>query len=168
VTGVTSIPPIVAPGPRNPQFWLDAAQGAVRRFCRWHVAPVITETIRLDGNGQRTLLIPSGRLLNVVAATSDGRDVLAQVEASGKGMLELRDGTAWSSKLGGVLITITHGYEIAEVPDVAGVIATAAARGGGPGGQIASQAVGPANVRYTGNDIQLLQTELATLEPYRL
>lgn len=165
---MTSIPPIVGLGPRSPQFWLDAAQGAVRRYCGWHVAPVITETIRLDGTGQRTLLVPSGRLLNLVAATSDDRDVLAQVEVSGKGMLELKGGGLWTNRLGGVLITITHGYEIDEVPDVAGVIATAAARGGGPGGQIASQAVGPANVRYTGNDIQLLQTELTTLEPYRL
>lgn len=165
---MTSIPPIVGPGPRPPQFWLDAAQGAVRRFCGWHVAPVITETIRLDGTGQRTLLIPSGRILEVTAATSDGRDVLAQVDVSGKGMLELRDGGLWSARLGGISITLRHGYDPTEVPDVAGVIATAAARGGGPGGQIASQAVGPANVRYTGNDIQLLQTELATLEPYRL
>lgn len=165
---MTSIPPIVGTGPRSPQFWLDAAQGAVRRFCGWHVAPVITETIRLDGTGQRTLLIPSGRILEVTEATSDGRDVLARVDVSGKGMLELRDGGLWSSRLGGISITLRHGYEITEVPDVAGVIATAAARGGGPGGQIVSQAVGPANVRYSGNDIQLLQTELATLEPYRL
>ncbi|QKS20989.1 hypothetical protein HUN58_14630 [Curtobacterium sp. Csp1] len=165
---MTSIPPIVGPGPRSPQFWLDAAQGAVRRFCGWHVAPVITETIRLDGTGQRTLLVPSGRILDVTAATSDGRDVLAQVDVSGKGMLELRDGGLWSSRLGGISITLRHGYEVTEAPDVAGVIATAAARGGGPGGQIVSQAVGPANVRYSGNDIQLLQTELATLEPYRL
>lgn len=164
---MTNIDPIVKLEARTPQFWLDAAQGAVRRFCGWHVAPVITETIRLDGSGQRTLLVPSGRILEVTAATSDGRDVLSQVDVSGKGMLELRGGL-WSSRLGGITLTLKHGYELEEVPDIAGVIATAAARGGGPGGQIVSQAVGPANVRYSGNDIQLLQTELATLEPYRL
>ncbi|MBF4628898.1 hypothetical protein [Curtobacterium flaccumfaciens] len=165
---MTKIEPIVQLGQRDAQFWLDAAQGAVRRYCGWHVAPVITETIRLDGTGQRTLLVPSGRLIAVTAATSDGRDVLSQVTVSGRGMLELRDGGLWSSALGGIIITIEHGYPVEEVPDVSGVIATAASRGGGPGGQIAAQGIGPASVRYTGNDIQLLQTELAALEPYRL
>lgn len=165
---MTKIDPIVQLGTRDAQFWLDAAQGAVRRYCRWHVAPVITETIRLDGTGQRTLLVPSGRLIEVTEATSDDRDVLAQVEVSGSGMLELHDGARWSSRLGGIILTIKHGYDVDEVPDVAGVIATAASRGGGPGGRIASQGIGPASVRYTGNDIQLLQTELTTLEPYRL
>ena len=43
----------------GPQWWVRAAQGAVRRYCGWHVAPSITETLRLDGYGGRVLTLPS-------------------------------------------------------------------------------------------------------------
>jgi len=161
---VATIPPILDLGVRDPQFWLDAANESVRSFCGWHVAPVITQTLRLDGSGGHTLLLPSRRLLNVVSCTSDGVDVLNRIDPSTAGMVQLRDGR-WSSRLGGVTITIEHGHETA--PDVAGVIASAAARGPMPAG-IAQQSVGPASVRYGSVAIPLLAEEKATLEPYRL
>lgn len=163
---MTQIPAIVTLGARDLQFWLDAANQAVRSYCGWHVAPVITETVRLDGDGRHTLLLPTGRLLRVDAVTNDGVDVLDLVDPSTKGMLEIR-GRRWSDRLGGIVVTITHGHD--QAPDLAGVIATAAARGATTGlnAGIAQQAVGPASVRYV-DSIPLLQSEKDILDPYRI
>ena len=41
---------------------IQAAEGAVRRYCGWHIAPVATETLVLDGTGTR-LALPSHLVL---------------------------------------------------------------------------------------------------------
>lgn len=169
-----AIAPIVA-GTVNvdPAFWLEAAHGSVRRFCGWHVAPLITETLRVDGRGGKSLLIRSGRIVNLIAVTSDGRDVTADVDSSHNGTLELRSG-CWSSRLGGVTVELEHGYELEEVPEVAALIVTLAKRGASGASQVyASQSVGGASVSAFANggaplSVPLLAQEKDTLTPYRL
>lgn len=155
---------IVAPGARTPQFWYDAATAEVRRFCGWHVAPIITSTLVLDGSGDIELLLPSGRVRSISAVSNDGDDVLAKVEWSEKGLIRLS--TNWTRKYRGVTVTLEHGYSAAEAADVAGVISSLADRSSTLPVGIKSQSVGPAAVAY--QVAPLMQEEKDKLEPFRL
>jgi len=156
--------------PKDPQFWLDAATAEVRRYCEWHITPVITQELILDGPGGKHLLIPSGKVVTLTLCTNDGVDVLADVDDSEKGILTLRSGR-WSTRNKGIRITIEHGFESA--PDVAGVIATVAERAVSSPGNVIRQNAGPMGVTYgtVGGapiSLPLLQSEKDTLAPYKL
>jgi hypothetical protein len=156
--------------PSDPDFYWKAAHGAVRRECGWHVAPSLTETIALDGSGGRTLLLPTKRITQILAVTNGGEDVTARVDVSrNTGMIELTSG-AWTDRLGQILVTLTHGYEPDEVPEVSALIAALAKRGpvAMVGAGLRAQSVGPASAQYSGDSIPLLQTEKDTLAPYKL
>lgn len=157
----------------NSAFWLAAAHGAVRGFCRWHVAPVITETLILDGHCGKNLLIPSQRVEAIDLVLNDGIDVTEQVKHSRRtGVLTLPGG--WSTDVGGIEVTLRHGFPVESVPAVAGLIVALTKRAAQSGGVVASQGVGPANVRYiTAADgsvpgVPLFESERETLAPYRL
>ena len=169
-----AIPPIVeltgGALPTGPQFWLDAATAQVRRYCEWHVTPEIEEDIVLDGSGARSLLLPSKNVVQLLACTDAGVDVLADVDVSDKGILTRRSG-CWSRRHGAIRITVRHGYESA--PDVAGVIAGVAARAAMSPGNVTRQNVGPMGVSYgtVGGapiSLPLLQSEKDALAPYKL
>lgn len=167
------IPPIVGgQTPINAEFWLNAAHGAVRRFCGWHVAPVITATLTLDGNGGTDILLPSLRVVRLDAALNDGVDVTAQVDTSHAGILRLTSGR-WTNRLGGVTVTLSHGYELDEVPEVAAIIAGIAKRGPNSGRVEASESVNGSSRggivdRGAPISIPLTLVEQEALTPYRL
>lgn len=156
----------------NPAFWLNAAHGSVRGYCRWHVAPVITETLVLDGHGGKNLLIPSQRVKEIASVLNDGVDVTDQVKYSRTaGVLTLPRG--WSRDVGAIEITLTHGYAVEEVPEIAALILNVAKRAGSGQSLIASQSVNGASVSYltAGGaplSVPLLQIEKDALAPYRL
>ena len=156
----------------NADFWLAAAHDSVRRECGWHVAPVIEQTLVLDGGGGDTLLLPSRRVVELLEVLNDGVDVTADVDFSTAGILELRGGR-WTRRLGRISVKLRHGWELEEVPEVAALIATLARRGASSPGIVAQQAVNGASVGYltAGGapiSIPLLQIEKDTLDPYRL
>lgn len=164
VTGQTQV---------DPAFWLRAANAAVRRECGWHVAPVITETLTLDGRGGTRLLLPSLRVHAVIRVLNDGEDVTARVRYSRRaGILTLP--TGWSTDVGSIEVTLEHGHPIEDVPDIAALIITLTKRAAASGATIAQQNLGPAGVRYAlGTDgaplsLPLLASEKATLAPYTL
>ncbi|ALE05513.1 hypothetical protein AL755_08520 [Arthrobacter sp. ERGS1:01] len=143
----------------------------MRRYCGWHITPEIEETIILDGRGGEDVLIPTTNLVALIACTSDGQDVLADVDPSTKGILSRRTGH-WSLRNSGISITIKHGYESA--PDVAGLIASIASRAVmNPGGNIVNQRAGTQSLTLATSggasaSIPLMATEKELLEPYRL
>ena len=156
-------------------FWMRAAQGAIRRECGWHVAPVITETLVIDGAGGRELLVPSLRVIELVSVLNDGDDVTDKVRFSRRaGVLELDAG--WSCKVASIEVTMRHGFPANDVPDVAALIVTLTKRAsqGAAAGITVQQNIGPAGQRIaTGRDggalgVPLLQSERDTLSPYRL
>lgn len=156
----------------EPKFFLDAANRAIRAYCGWHVAPVIPETLTLDGSGGKTLLLQSLRVIELERVTSDGVDVTERVQVSERaGMLEI-DGE-WSNRLGGIKVELRHGFTAEEVPDIATLILNVAKRAGSGQSLIASQSVNGASVSYltAGGaplSVPLLQIEKDALEPYRL
>jgi len=93
-----------------------AAEGLVRRFCKWHIGPSLTEVVVVDGSGAAVQMLPTLMLTDVVAATSDGTtlNVATDFDWSANGYLEMVDGV-WSRRLRGVTATITHGYDV--MPD---------------------------------------------------
>ncbi len=130
---MTSIPPIVGPGPRSPQFWLDAGTGAVRRFCGCTSRPSSPRRSDWTGPGSaRSWSRPAGSSKSPprrpTAATSSRRSTCP--------------GRGCSSSRWPVVVPARRHHPHAEArlrarrgPDIAGVIATAAARGGGPAGR---------------------------------
>lgn len=174
MVGVTAVSPIVSASTQvSPAFWLNVAHGVIRDYCGWHVAPVITETLELDGGGGTTLLLPSKRVREIKSVINDGRDVTGQVKFSRRaGVLTL--GSGWSCDVGSITITLEHGFRAEEVPAVAGLIVTLTQRAASGGGNVVQQGIGPASVRRgTGRDggvlgAPLLESEKETLAPYRL
>lgn len=153
-------------------FWMKAAQGAVRRECGWHVAPVITETLELDGVRGTTLLIPSLRIRELTQVLNDGVDVTDQVKHSRTaGVLTLASG--WSCDVGAITVKLKHGFDADEVPEVAALIVTLTKRAAASG-IVVQQAIGPASQRLaTGKDgaalgVPLLESEKDTLNPFKL
>lgn len=106
--------------------WLSAC-AAVRSYCGWHVAPLVTETVTLDGRGRCSAFLPTLRLVDLVSITADGSAV-GDPEWSSMG--EVRG--AYSSKLRGIVAEIVHGYEEcpADVLKVLREMVAAADRGG--------------------------------------
>lgn len=101
------------------QMLLEAVTDEIRTYCGWHIAPVATETVTVDGSGSEVQGLPTLHLVDLVAVSEDGTDLtVADVQWSAAGYLR-RPGYRWTTSLRGVVAEIEHGY--AEVP--AGLIA---------------------------------------------
>lgn len=148
-------------------FWVAAAEGAVRDYCLWHVAPVREQTFALDGGRKRRLLLPTMRLREVLSVEANGVDVTDRVKGSESGVIEMEGG--FPCGLGSVLVRVSHGYDPSEVPSVQGIIASAASRFAESLGSIVqSQSAGGSSVTYFLGSEALLGSEKSKLQRYRL
>lgn len=158
---------------------LSDVSAAIRGVCGWHVSPVIDETMTLDGPGRDLLAVPTLQLLEVLAASqrSRGRDAVSEVidpldlEWSRAGLI--RSTRCWTSRLGGITLTVRHGYD-GEAVGLAGVVAAIAARQAtAPTGAVREQA-GPLAVQWSttapgvAGGVALLDHEKALLAPWTL
>lgn len=152
----------------SPQSAIDAATGAVRAYCGWHVTPEVTESVTLDV-ASGLVLLPSLHVTAVSSVVADG-DTLDpdRYEWSAAGILRasLRRGFRK------VEVTMTHGY--VDAPEIAGVILAMAARSVvSPDGVMRAQ-VGQISETYsqTANNqaggIALLLSEMSILDRYKL
>jgi len=95
---------------------LAAVVAAARRYCGWHVTGEQTDTMTVDGDGGRLLLLPTLRLLDVASIVEDGVDVaLDSVTWSTRGVVTKNDYARWTRRSRGVTVTITHGFD--DAPD---------------------------------------------------
>lgn len=159
--------------PTNPtfdeDFWVRAAEGAIRDYCKWHVAPVRTQTWALDGRGQSRLLLQSKRLLRVTSCMSGGVDVTELVVPGESGVIELRDGGCFARGLQGVVVTAEHGYYAEEVPSVMALIASIASRLSEMFGNVVQQqSAGGSSVTFFAGAEHLLAGERSKLDAYRV
>ena len=129
---MATYPPLVDAdelGPGGPtQAELDIMASDIRGYCGWHIAPVVAETLVMDSDGQRALVLPTLRLLDVTAVRYwDGS---AMVPLPG---WDAR--TGWSEHRGSVYyspgfprgrrvleVDIEHGYDEAPAELVAGIV----------------------------------------------
>ena len=150
---------------------LAAAEAAVRKYCGWHVAPVVIQDLVLDGTGTASLFVKSLRLLDVTAATVDGTVLdVSTLEWSEAGYLRIPG--AWPDKLRSVRLTVEHGFD--EVPDVVSVIRSIAARASAsPTGVVREQA-GAVSIAMSqvapgvSGGVVLMDHEKRMLDQYRI
>lgn len=139
-----------------------AACEQIRSYCGWHIAPSITETVRVDGSGGDTQLLPTLHLTDLTGVKSDGRAVL-DPEWSEMGMIR----GSWTSKFRGVEATMTHGFESCPVEILPIVIAVMS----GESGIVKAVTSGPHSVTYADAAIVdggKTSAQVATLNRYRL
>ena len=127
---------------------LARSLGVVRRWCGWHVAPVLTETVILDGPGGPLLTLPTQKLIAVTAVLEDAQALdLTTLVWSRRGQVEKRVQTPlpisyfgagryvhrtylpwnfWTDQLSGVSVTMQHGF--AEAPDLEDAVFSVADR----------------------------------------
>src|SRR5699024_10858350 len=148
----------------------------VRNYCRWHVSPVITEDITLDGPGGYDLALPTLRLVNI-ETISDAGTTVDDPEWSKIGNVRKPDGRPWSTRYQGITATIRHGFT--DPADLALVVAELVAQAvNAPAGTAgATEKLGPfsftgaaaaSGARYSIGGASLLESQLATLDRYRL
>ena len=165
--------------PVNPdiQGLLDAASSMIRRYCGWHIAPVVTEACIADGSGGKLQALPTLRLVDLVALDETSNGVVtvwdpADIEWSRNGYL--RKVGMWTARLQGVAATIEHGFELDDVGDLAMLCATMAARAeASPFGE-KQAAVGSVSTTLSASPsgaaggVSLYADQLAQLDGYRL
>jgi hypothetical protein len=84
-----------------------ATVAEVRAFCGWHIAPVVTETITLNGSGGPVQVLPTLRLVDLVSITNDGA-LVVEPEWSTSGIVRAY---RWTGRMRGVVAEVTHGFE---------------------------------------------------------
>lgn len=82
----------------------EAAAESVRADCGWHIAPAITETLKIRTYGN-VILLPSLHVGSVASVTDNNGAPVTGWELFDGGILELSDGPPAY-----VNVTFTHGY----------------------------------------------------------
>lgn len=158
---------------RLPAALIAQVEAAVRSYCGWHIAPSVTETITVDGQGGHVLALPTLHL-TAVTAVSNASDVVSldDVDWSEAGYLELRCGH-WTCRPRGVIATITHGYDTPPA-EVVGVIMQVASRASSSPAGITREQAGSVSFSYAltapgvSGGVALLEHERAILDHYRI
>lgn len=127
--------PALSPTPSgiDADAWAEAC-ASVRRHCRWHIAPTITETITIEADGSPQLLVETLHLLDVQNVTVDGLAVdFPRFYPNGvvkPGFLIDPDrlGSYYWAAGRDVTLTITHGYPVCPDEVFGILVASATAR----------------------------------------
>ena len=163
--------------PPGGQGMRGAAWGIIRAYARWHICPIITETLTLDATGTRTINLPTLRLLGVERLEYAGQEITADnFEFSDAGLIRVGK-TALPSRLGGIKATIRHGYdpkECAEIFQIAQALSQRMQTGIASQG-VVQQTTGPFSMRFGTiaggvpvSQALLLEPEKQVLARYRL
>jgi len=149
----------------DPATLVAAAEGAVRLYCGWHIAPLREDdAVTVDGSGAKVQGLPTMHLVDVSAVTEDGETVdLEPVQWSEAGYLWRCQ--AWTRKLRGVIATITHGYEDVP-PEVHAVVLDLAQLMVNSQGGAVRQVAGPFQVQVAAQ--QMTDLHKLVLDRYRI
>lgn len=154
-----------AADPRLPVL-IDGATNALRAWLGWHVAPVITEVMTLDGNGHTTMQLPSTHVLSVDALAINGKTIEPHLYGwSQAGMIELYSG-AFPERFRSVRVMVKHGYP--SLPAFASIVTnTVLGAMSSPMGATREQA-GELSIAWERNGLQLTSKDKETLAPYKI
>lgn len=159
------MPELVADlAPQDDDERLDQAEGVVRDFCGWHIAPERTETVKFYGHATNApILLPTMYLTGIASVTDQGTLLDPSVyDFDPAGLLLRIDGGCWATGYGPLVVEFTHGYNetppgvARAVQAVAGALST---------GALKSKQAGPFAESYL-TDISTL--DRATLSRYRI
>lgn len=167
IPSLLSVDPSASQEVRN----LRAAEAEVRRYCGWHLAPVITEDLVLDGSGTRTLFLRTLKLRNVVSAEVSGVPVdVSTLEWSEAGFL--RAPGVFPDRLRSVKLTVEHGFYM--LPDVEQIIRDVAGRANASQSYVVREQAGQVSVSASmvasgvAGGVVLMDHERRLLDAYRL
>lgn len=93
---------------------LNAALSTVRRYCGWHVTPVVTETMMVDGTGQSDIILPTLYITSITSITDNDTAVdltIVDWNNTEPGVLHRNDYTTWTCGLGKVVVELEHGFD---------------------------------------------------------
>ncbi|MCR2051815.1 hypothetical protein NSA19_02890 [Actinomyces bowdenii] len=148
--------------PRLPALIKGATDG-IRLLCGWHIAPVVEETLILDGNGGAVMQLPSLQVLKVTGVKALGEPI--EVDWSADGMIEARRGR-FPARFRSVEVTLQHGY--ATAPAVAAVITQAVlGAAASPMGATREQA-GQVAVSWARTGLALNLDDMGLIRPYMI
>jgi hypothetical protein len=131
------------------QLMIDGAAEAVIEYCGWHIAPIVTETLTVDGTGLHVQTLPTLNLvwLNSIAEHGVALDI-TRIDFSANGLLEKRSGQCWTRRRRGVVTEVMHGYE--STPRwVATLIYAVAGRAFNSPPGVLNEAAGGESIEYT-------------------
>lgn len=125
---------------------LSAAGAQLRDLLRWHVAPVIEETVMVRSRGSNVLVLPT---LRVVEVTKVQDAVTGQVIT---GWIDWQDGTLeFKGRLPkAVKVTMKHGYD--SCPDSLLPVIADQARSFRTGGRVTSESLASRSLRIQVDD----------------
>lgn len=151
------------------QRQLDAALAAARRYCGWHVTPVVTDqTVTLDGPDAYVLVLPTLNMTNLTEVDEDGEELnLADLSWSARGLVAKKSGHWWSAAFRSITVTFSHGF--ATAADFDSVILSSIERGAFSPDRIPRE-IGPFKYTEPGNSAFGLFTdaERSVLDRYAL
>lgn len=161
---------ILASDPRLPDL-IGGVTAAIRRYCGWHVGPVIEETVTLDSAGGSWLKLPSLQVVEVSSVKVNGQEIKDRFRWSRQGLIRLKSG-CFPDDYGCVEVTFRHGFEdVSLVRQVAVQVIVNALSS--PLGVTREQA-GQVSISWSqtapgvSGGISLLQRDLDILDSYRL
>jgi hypothetical protein len=99
------------PGAPFVETRVESAGEAVRAEAGWHIAPVLTETLTVDGEGGHLLFLPSLRVLEVTEirdVTYDEPRVITGWRKSKRGVIYRAGG--WPVGFESIEVDVVHGY----------------------------------------------------------
>lgn len=152
---------------------IDGATRAIRRYCGWHIAGSLTETVTLDGPDSSLLQLATMNITEITSVVENGDVVpLDGLEWSASGEIRKFSRGCWTDRYRAIAVTLTHGFP--DAPDVAQIIMQASAAAlSSPMGATREQA-GQVSISWAttapgvSGGLSLLQRDLAILDTYRL
>lgn len=152
---------------------LSGASAAIRRYCGWHIAPVIEDDYTLDYEGGGLLVLRTLALRGIESLTVGGRAAdVDSLEWSENGEIRmLFHAPAWFRA---VQAKIQHGYDLDAVADLKAVVQQVVGNAiSSPLGATREQA-GAVSVSWAttapgvSGGISLLERDLAIVDQYKL
>src|SRR5262245_30274167 len=99
----------------DPALLLAHAEGLVRGYCGWHIAPSRNELMHVDGTGTRELYLPTLHLTDVFYIADNSQVIdLADIDWWHYGRVRRYDGgfgeVCWTARKQAVEVEVEHGY----------------------------------------------------------
>lgn len=146
------------------EFWLKAAQAAIRRECGWHVMPNTALSGVINSRGGTVIRLPARHVTSIESLTDRDGNKLAYAYDPETGLVESLSG-GFPVGVAAVHYSIHAGYD--DAPDVQQVLISAAKRAGmSPVGLVTSQSTNGSSASF--DVVSLMQEERDKLNPYRL
>jgi len=167
-----------APMPGLTEPMVQAAVAAVRGYCRWHIAPSKSETLRCNVDGC-TIRVPSLHVTDVASvASADSGSAVSGWRWSAEGSIS----GSFPQGFRTVDVELTHGHDVADIGDVLAVVVSVCRRLAAGGLAASAGAVGPVVSEQIGSyqyglsdafartlgQVDLLDTERDMLALYRI